>query len=296
MHNVLYSQLPSRAHIRLLTLASGPEDLSGSLNIYAIDECPKYIALSYAWGEHCQTHNIKCSGILMPLQDNLSAALQQFSQIGLLMPIWIDAICINQSDNREKSHQIPLMRQIYAQASVVYVWVGEATRLEEEAFSSLPKITESLGQADESSNLNQYWVPTVKLKYAELGLPVSESPIWPALGQIFNRSWFTRLWILQEVLLANEIEVFCGSAHVPWTVLAQFERVVLRWHLHVLLMGSQLTDVEIFQAMNILSNFAVCKAKMSKSSDGSVPISALLHVSRRKKVSNPLDRVYGILD
>jgi hypothetical protein len=295
MKNFPYSQLPSRTHIRLLTLDSDPETLSGSLNTYTLDECPKYIGLSYAWGKHHQTHHIKCSGALMPLRDNLSAALRQFNQIGLTMPIWIDAICINQSDNQEKSQQIPLMRQIYAQASVVYVWIGEATELEEDAFSSLPKIAQILGEANASSNLTQYWVPAVKLKYADLGLPTPESPIWPALGQILTRSWFKRLWILQEVLLSYEIDVFCGSVRVPWTALAQLERVVLRWQLHALLMGTQLTDVEIFQAMNILSNFAVCKSKMSKSSDGSVPISTLLHVARRKIVSNPLDRVYGIL-
>jgi hypothetical protein len=40
--------------------------------------------------------------------------------------IWADAICINQGNNREKEHQIPLMPEVYAKAGCVLVWLGEA--------------------------------------------------------------------------------------------------------------------------------------------------------------------------
>ena len=230
MNNYSYQQLPAVNYIRLLTLNA--EDFSGSLDIYCLDTCPVYIALSYTWGKCGLPQDFLCSGARLSLQQNLSDALQQFQRSGIDKPIWIDAICINQQDIAEKEHQIPLMAQIYSKAFKVYVWLGGATRSDEEAFSLLPSIVEILENADDKVlNLSQPWKPSVQLAYSQLGLPPPASPIWPTIGRIITRPWFKRLWVLQEVLLAANIDVFCGGARVAWKYLARLEQQIGIWNL-----------------------------------------------------------------
>jgi hypothetical protein len=239
-----YQRLPAPNCIRLLTLNAN--DFSGSLDIHSLDSCPEYVALSYTWGKGGIPHDFLCSGARLSLQPNLYSALQQFQVSGIDKPIWIDAICINQQDIPEKEHQIPLMTQIYLGAFKIYVWLGEATKIDEEAFLLLPEIVEILENADDKVlHLGQSWKLSVQSVYGQIGLPLPALPIWPTIGRIITRPWFRRLWVLQEVLLARSIDVFCGSARVEWDYVARFERQVARWDLKITLKGNQITDSEI---------------------------------------------------
>jgi len=122
MEDYPYQPLPAPNYIRLLTLNMG--NFSGSLDSYCLDTCPEYIALSYTWGRGGLLDDFPCSGARLSLQPNLFQALQQFQNSRINNPIWIDAICINQTDIVEKEHQIPLMTQIYSGAFKVFVWLG----------------------------------------------------------------------------------------------------------------------------------------------------------------------------
>ena len=72
---------------------------------------------------------------------NLHALLRQLRRNRYSRFIWIDAICIDQGNLTEKSAQIPLMRHIFKEAKNVFVWLGEATDLEEGALSIIPALT-----------------------------------------------------------------------------------------------------------------------------------------------------------
>jgi hypothetical protein len=119
-----------RRNIRLLDLdpscAEDNKPLQGTLRIVSLDANPAYEALSYTWGSDTDNPSCKmlCSGIEIPITKNCYDALRNLTKSLKLQTIWIDAICINQKDNNEKSHQIPLMCDIYGKAKRVLIWLG----------------------------------------------------------------------------------------------------------------------------------------------------------------------------
>ncbi|RDW57327.1 hypothetical protein BP5796_12777 [Coleophoma crateriformis] len=298
MEKFTYTQLPAPKFVRLLKLDLDSTNLSGTLDIHNLDECLMYNALSYTWSEPDCSRDFICSGARLPLQLNLLDALQQFKISRIDSPIWIDAICINQQDTSEKKHQIPLMGQIYSQATKVYVWLGKATRIEREAFSWIAKINNILDGADynvNALNLSQHWKPQVQLSYSRIGLPPPSSLVWPTIGRLIGRPWFNRLWVLQEVLLATSIDVFCGDEVLPWFEIAKFERHVVTWNLRSTLRGGQLTASEIDSALNVLYTFMWCRERKEHSKAKQISIFGLLNAASKRDVSNHLDMVYGIL-
>jgi hypothetical protein len=133
-----YSALGSPDEIRLLHIWPGenrdvvqcqlasvtlePSDNSHSNR----NQQPEYEAMSYTWGPPV-LHSICCNGASLAISENLWLALQYLRNTHTQRTFWIDAICINQADLVEKSKQISRMERIYSCATVVTVWLGEAT-------------------------------------------------------------------------------------------------------------------------------------------------------------------------
>jgi hypothetical protein len=114
---------------------NGP--LYGHLKAISLDRNSKFEALSYTWGNVNPPCQIICSGTSMPITKNCHDALTSLLHNSMISKIWVDAICINQSDNNEKSQQIPLMSEIYGRASTVYIWLGNSTEDSDYAFDWL---------------------------------------------------------------------------------------------------------------------------------------------------------------
>ena len=127
-----YPSLSSNTCIHLITLspkASGASDTTEiriELNQYLTNECPKYTALSYTWGQPLRTEDafIGISSQCIKITETLHAARVHLRR-RVPVTLWIDAVCINQDDIKERSSQVRLMRQIYRGASQVVVWIHE---------------------------------------------------------------------------------------------------------------------------------------------------------------------------
>ena len=123
-----YTKLAHTDSIRLVELLPG--DVGSPLACNIVDARknnePKYEALSYAWGEPTMSHTVRelASQATLHITSNLSQALHAIRYENTPRVIWIDAICINQSDLREKGHQVALMGQIYRDAQRVVVFLG----------------------------------------------------------------------------------------------------------------------------------------------------------------------------
>jgi hypothetical protein len=139
----LYQPLDtSRRQIRLVeifpaTSANDTEPVQCRLTVKYLDNAPPYLALSYVWGDATITQDIILNGMPRSVTTNLAAALWHFRKFG--MPgetesemrqvgsdqfLWIDAICINQKDLRERSDEIQLMGTIFSRAAAVVAWLG----------------------------------------------------------------------------------------------------------------------------------------------------------------------------
>ena len=113
---------PSRREFRLLSVSSGSwtEPVKCTLHKSSLNIRPNYRALSYTWGDASDRQTITLNGQFFSVTSNLANALHRIRGIGgHKWYWWIDALCINQSDASEKSHQIQMMRQIYSSCQEV---------------------------------------------------------------------------------------------------------------------------------------------------------------------------------
>ncbi|KKP04293.1 hypothetical protein THAR02_03570 [Trichoderma harzianum] len=128
------------------------------------------------------------------------------------MEFWIDAICIHQG-SEEQNQQVNLMADIYRQAKKVTIWLGKAdehtdracTLIEKFARSWLTKHIVWSSRANASGTDHQAIADELK-QHAQLS----------ALASFFNRTWFTRVWVVQEVVLSQAATVVCGSCVFSW--------------------------------------------------------------------------------
>ncbi|KAF3016544.1 hypothetical protein E8E14_012185 [Neopestalotiopsis sp. 37M] len=114
--------------IRLLQIISTAPHIECNLRVADLDDGTAFDALSYVWGDPSSTTDISVNGRRVSVTKNLSTALEyareHLHQRNPDLWIWADAICINQTDIPEKNQQVPLMRDIYAQAGTVFCWLG----------------------------------------------------------------------------------------------------------------------------------------------------------------------------
>ncbi|MCJ1432239.1 hypothetical protein MMC27_001595 [Xylographa pallens] len=201
----LYQQFPlskTSNDIRLLLVhpADTPDDpLICDLQVASLDDSPEYCAISYTWGEHVFDQYISVSGVQFAVTKHLHSALQIFREDD--RPIfWVDQICINQGDVAERSHQVVLMTRIYSQPRMVFVWLGEEIEETGDAFVFLYNLLQ----------LNAPW---------QILDPSAHSRPWKGLFDILSRSWFSRVWIIQEVAPCDRISLFCGRMQMPFQAL-----------------------------------------------------------------------------
>ncbi|KAJ0280720.1 hypothetical protein COL940_006040 [Colletotrichum noveboracense] len=103
------------------------------------DNETSYSALSYVWGSPIETQQIEINGRLFYITENLNDALWQLHRNGVDPWLWIDAICIQQSDLAEKTHQVGMMRDIFSNAATVYIWLGPGTEEADQAMDLISK-------------------------------------------------------------------------------------------------------------------------------------------------------------
>ena len=124
-----YSKLRHPDSIRILELlpaASMDSPLTGKLKLSRLeDSAYDYEALSYVWGDVSNTVDLCCEGRVMGITQNLDAALRHVRCTDRPRYLWVDAICIDQSNTAERGHQVRLMRSIYKIARQVLIWIGE---------------------------------------------------------------------------------------------------------------------------------------------------------------------------
>jgi hypothetical protein len=168
--------------IRILDLHALPvaakddrrEPLQGSLRVADLDSMPIFDALSYLWGEQsAEDPTIRIDGVDHPATRNCYDALLQirkrFSGIG----IWVDRICINQADDRERSHQVQLTGMVYRRARTIFVWLGT-----DECIDRALVYLEGLSKGEKT------WGDGHKFN----------NPGWNNCRILFHHGWWHRAW------------------------------------------------------------------------------------------------------
>ncbi|EWZ42976.1 hypothetical protein FOZG_07732 [Fusarium oxysporum Fo47] len=190
---------------------------------------PVFEALSYVWGRQCdpvvatiEGEAGECLGNIK-LGKNLGKALRHLRYQDQERVLWVDAICINQNDDVERATQVLQMSSIYQDCSRVIIWLGPEKHDIGLVFSELAHIG---SQVEKTTNGFIMSSPdTTDFRWWKDDVPVSFSDeVWSAIKKLGDRSWFHRLWTVQEAIMANRDSIIqSGDAIISW---ALFRRAV----------------------------------------------------------------------
>ncbi|OTA53075.1 HET-domain-containing protein [Hypoxylon sp. EC38] len=192
-----YESLGYNDKIRLLRLekGTGEDPLHGDLVSAALKDPIIYEAVSYVWadddGDTTRNRPLYLGERweILLITKNCEATIRRLRLTGEDRILWIDAVCINQTDVYERSQQVGLMSQIYSTARACLVYIGEHRDNSEMAMRLIDR-----------DHLPQE-------------LPKEMSI---ALSNLFKRPYFSRTWILQELVLSSKAIVHCGKSTTNW--------------------------------------------------------------------------------
>ncbi|KAJ1336161.1 ankyrin repeat domain-containing protein 50 [Microdochium nivale] len=183
---------------------------------------PEYEAVSYAWGSDARTYSIAVNGADFAVTHNLFAILSHLapslpSQADIAKrTLWVDAVCIDQYNPHEQSHQVRLMKDIYSNARRVVFHLGHPTADTNLVMSALAMLH------DRIDNFGRHYVDSLLLGIiwdevqAELHSDFSavHERQRNGLHDLLQRPWFRRVWIIHEAGNARDGLIQCGDRAV----------------------------------------------------------------------------------
>lgn len=270
--------------IRLLRLEAGDgPQIKCHASVTEFSLAEPYEALSYTWGTDTNMETIFIDDRPFEVKQNLYAALLQLRSEKLDRIIWIDAICINQESDEERTMSVRMMGDVFARASRVLIWLGIETSTDKDAFSLFEMFENSFAKHG-FFHVDNTETNDVVPGYEQMGLPTSEKKEWGAAATLFQRPYFSRMWIVQEVVRSTDAMVFCGPHTVKWETLLSVVRSV---SVHGMMGYHQIEHT----ARGALS--VTLMGDLKDSHD--VQLLKVLVSTRHFKSTDPRDRIYAIL-
>ncbi|KAK0389291.1 hypothetical protein NLU13_2866 [Sarocladium strictum] len=249
-----------------------------------------FFAVSYCWGkDQSSGRSITIDGHDIDTVPNSAVMALESLVRKPGERVWIDAICIDQGNNSEKSWQVGMMKEIYSAARKVRILLGSlASDTTARAIRSARDIEEQCHRETnglENLSLHLYGADNSGFRYSEAPLPTTSD--WEALRELYSLQWFTRLWIVQEVALARKATCCIPSTdRSRETITVDAETVTLgaRWMVHRRYV-KHFSNTEVQGIENASSMYRPTMR----------PLSNQLRRMHRQQCHNPRDRVYGLL-
>ncbi|OAL03805.1 ankyrin, partial [Phaeosphaeriaceae sp. SRC1lsM3a] len=234
-----------------------------------------YEALSYTWGSIEKSAIVIVNGKALKITTNLYTALQHLRSKHVDKILWVDAICINQENERERGHQVQQMCKIYSQAEAVTVWLGEST-------DETDLLMESLQRLDEYSSTERHknWDFQRWKSFWKLIPRGPASQLLKGLSLLLQRPWFRRVWVLQEISNSRRASICCGKQFVKARTFA----------IAPLLLGMK-PERHCQAVLDIMPGRLREESWWSESRD----LYNLLSKFRESEASDPRDKVYALL-
>ena len=249
---MLYTPLDSTREIRLLRLHARPSPSKAS-SVQAEKNVPIYCdlypvafsearnqgyeALSYTWGNPEEPLSILVNKTEVPVTRNLHVALEHLRGETSGVVLWVDALCINQTDDVKKSEQVNFMREIYAHANNTRVWLGPAEGTSDEIMVQLAQIgktvidrgafdlfirmtTLSIKDRDGAVHAEDQATKLVEDMLDRSLLQIKDSlRLLTGVRDLLSRPYWSRVWILQEIVVSRNVEVYCGKLKIGFAFL-----------------------------------------------------------------------------
>lgn len=173
-----------------------------------------YTAVSYHWGPPEFASRICCNDSTIRVTLHVEYMLRRLRRTTEPRRLWVDAICLNQSDAAEKSIQIQKMRQIYEEAKKVIIWLGEPTP------TPYGNRLEGPSQAQNARARGVALNVVASLRYLKIIGEIPDDTLGRSLDTFLNNPWFKRRWIVQEATAHGHTIILFGNQKIAWPELA----------------------------------------------------------------------------
>lgn len=270
---------------------------------------PAYRALSYTWGTSSDRTDILLNGQLFGVsptlhdflvmyaeksRDDISLNEEHFHEpMGKLVTptekeapdkelrlseyFWIDQLCIDQGNDREKSHQVAMMAKIYRSAANVAVWLDLR-------YSSSAIVIEALEKnvfQDPDSNELKFFEDLI-CEWESSSTSNDALPLeFAAATALFEHPYWTRLWVIQEFMLASSKTFYFGSHELGHGILQRCDNILKELRIDH-------NDIDTTQAYDLLWGLRGDRIPPD-------PVAFFFRLSMRSECSDPRDKVFGVL-
>lgn len=254
-------------------------------------DVPSFEALSYVWGSPNDPVDItvvpsheprlKQTDYLVSVGQTLHEALLHLRQTDVPRVLWIDALCINQEDLTERSHQVKRMRHIYSYAYRVVAWLGPSTDDSQRTLGKLEYLWKQLEHSKPGYMTSAPGCQEKRWWSGQTILPFGPD-VWDSIVALVHRPWFERVWIVQEIQLSSSRTVGqCGNDVILWYHL---RRAILKV---TSVAAPQLNKPELYYKKHHL-NFLIFTMNTLR-------YDVLLRSTKECKCEDARDRVYSML-
>ncbi|KAF5525567.1 Heterokaryon incompatibility protein 6, OR allele [Colletotrichum aenigma] len=198
---------PPFTRLLLLNPGSAEDPFEAHLELVHIEQAPPYEALSYTWGKPTEQPRdyIWLDGHSLPIKPNLEDALRSLRFPNQARRLWVDALCIDQSNLDERARQVQYMRLVYKHAARVVVWLGLKTSGTHEALQAAERIARPREYTDPAHSAADSAPPdsdTLQALVSSMMEDIPESAM-TNLDEVFQRPYFTRCWCVQEIVASS---------------------------------------------------------------------------------------------
>jgi hypothetical protein len=189
----------------------------------------RYAALSYTWGDPIFNRVLYClDGDNIGITENLDLALRKIRDLKSERVLWVDAVCIDQQNLAERTSQVKTMHSIYYQADEVHAWLGPESELNdgsicfsllEAIFNQLVNHDKEYHSADRKGSIchgGQSTFATIQNGFKPILAQFDIVHMSQVFEKFFERKYFSRRWIIQEITFAQNLTLHCGNSTLQW--------------------------------------------------------------------------------
>ena len=299
-----YEKLPREDSIRLMKI----ERIRGKHLIYCtlqeanLDDAPIFTALSYTWQR--DRHFLRlpvdgnerliiCDHRYISVPENLFNALITLGKTQLAGLLWIDSVCINQRNILEQSSQVNMMGRIFQAAETVVVWLGQSTRVSTRGIKAIATMYEFSHELMNDTTLKPIAKSDQVLQLIHKLFQTHKYDTFAFLT-VFCRSWFHRVWIVQEVILSRHVRFYLGLHEIPFEHILNSMRVLNASMLEIL---AQLNFrfLDPFLRTDFESCTRIFEARNALQDGNPGTLKEYLSLGRGRSAKDAKDKVYSLL-
>ena len=258
-----------------------------------------YIAISYQWGSNQIVNGIDVDdGIHIDLTASACDIIDHvFAKRRRKGWVWMDAVCIDQSNEAEKRRQVALMGKIYSSASQVFACIDPRFVEGDLALRFVPKVIKVLKQhkANGIKGLQKTTQRLLDLRPSVTG--------WPALWVILRSSFFERMWIVQEMIMApsrslnpeedKSLIITSRKEYLPFMKIAYVASELRR---HRIMAGFTIDDDDKTLPLTLYCAQQMGGLRQKRLNNQAISMDYALRACVEHKAKHGVDKIYAVMN